>query len=110
MPVRVHARRAPRRAALRAALSGAVVSLGLVVGAAQGAAGDRAFGVKPWLHNPAPERPSALERQRATGYRSKLQGEVRRFELRGERSDPRALDRHKSFRRELSRIRRATQP
>lgn len=115
MSARFHARRAPCRPSPRAARSGAAVWLAVVfgvvvgvgAGSGPGAAEDPALGVKPWLLNPPPESPSTLETQRATGYRSRLQAEVRRLELRGERSDPRTLDRHKSFRRELSRIGRA---
>jgi hypothetical protein len=72
-------------------------------------AGDTStFGAKPWLLSPPPEKPTPLQKHRAAVYRSDLQREIRRLELRGPQTNIRSIDRLNTFRGELSRIERAT--
>ena len=72
-------------------------------------AGDaNTFGAKQWLLSPPPERPTPLQKHRASVYRSDLQREIRRLELRGPQTNIRSIDRLNTFRSELSRIERAT--
>ena len=70
--------------------------------------GNSAFGAKPWLSSPRSAQPTPPQAQRAHVYRSKLQREIRRLELKRPLSGMRSKDRLKTFRRELSRIERAT--
>ncbi len=72
-------------------------------------AGDaNAFGAQPWLLSPPPEKLTPLQKHRASVYRSDLQREIRRLELRGSQTNIRSIDRLNTFRGELSRIERAT--
>ena len=66
------------------------------------------FGAKQWLLSPPPERLTPLQKHRASVYRSDLQREIRRLELRGPQTNIRSIDRLNTFRSELSRIERAT--
>ncbi len=67
-----------------------------------------AFGAQPWFLSPPPEKLTPLQKHRASVYRSDLQREIRRLELGGQRTNLRSIDRHNTFRGELSRIERAT--
>ena len=66
------------------------------------------FGAQPWLLSPPPEKLTSLQKQRASVYRSDLQREVRRLEVRRQPTNLRSIDRLNTFRGELSRIERAT--
>jgi len=79
----------------------------VATGAAQ-AAEDTAFGAKPWLFSPPPGKLTPLRKHRASVYRSNLQREIRRLELKGPLTSIRSMDRLNTFRSELSRIERAT--
>ncbi len=67
-----------------------------------------AFGAQPWFLSPPPEKLTPLQKNRASVYRSDLQREIRRSELRRQPTNLRSIDRLSTFRRELSRIERAT--
>jgi hypothetical protein len=72
-------------------------------------AGDaNAFGPQPWLLSPPPEKLTPLQKHRASVYRSDLQREIRRLEMRRQPTKLRSIDRLSTFRSELSRIERAT--
>jgi hypothetical protein len=72
-------------------------------------AGDaNAFGAKPWLLSPPPEKLTPLQKHRASVYRSDLQREIRGSELRRRPTNLRLIDRLSTFRSELSRIEGAT--
>ena len=72
-------------------------------------AGDaNAFGAQPWFLSPPPEKLTPLQKNRASVYRSDLQREIRRSELRRQPTNLRSIDRLNTFRGELSRIERAT--
>ncbi len=66
------------------------------------------FGAQPWFLSPPPEKLTSLQKQRASVYRSDLQREVRRLEVRRQPTNLRSIDRLNTFRGELSRIERAT--
>ena len=66
------------------------------------------FGARPWFLSPPPEKLTPLQKHRASVYRSDLQREIRRLELRGPQTNIRSIDRLNTFRSELSRIERAT--
>lgn len=66
------------------------------------------FGARAWLLSPPPEKLTPLQKQRASVYRSDLQREIRRLELRRQPTNLRSIDRLNTFRGELSRIERAT--
>ena len=72
-------------------------------------AGDaNAFGAQPWFLSPPPEKLTPLQKHRASVYRSDLQREIRRLEMRRQPTKLRSIDRLSTFRSELSRIERAT--
>lgn len=91
----------------------ALLALSLVVTPAlaqEGAAGDSTVGIKPWLPSNGPPQSKTLEQQRTGVYRDKLKSETRLYELHGDKSDYRALDRNRSFQNELSRLNRVAPP
>ncbi len=72
-------------------------------------AGDaNAFGAQPWFLSPPPEKLTPLQKHRASVYRSDLQREIRRLDLRRQRTKLRSSERLNTFRSELFRIERAT--
>ncbi len=72
-------------------------------------AGDaNAFGAQPWLLSPPPEKLTPLQKHRASVYRSDLQREIRRLDLRRQRTNLRSSERLNTFRSDLFRIERAT--
>ncbi len=72
-------------------------------------AGDaNTFGAQPWLLSPPPEKLTPLQKHRASVYRSDLQREIRRLDLRRQRTNLRSSERLNTFRSELFRIERAT--
>ena len=83
------------------------VTASVATGAAQ-AAGDTAFGAKPYLFSPPSGKLAPLEKNRASVYRSNLQREIRRLELKRPLARHKSMGRLNSFRSELSRIERAT--
>ena len=93
--------------AIAALVAAAILTTILVIAGATRAAEDRAFGPKPWLLAPAPAKLTPLQKHRASVYRSNLQREIRRLELRGPLTDIRSIDRKNAFQSELSRINRA---
>jgi hypothetical protein len=75
----------------------------------EASAGDaNAFGSQPWLLSPPPEKLTPLQKHRASVYRSDLQREIRRLDLRRQRTNLRSSERLNTFRSELFRIERAT--
>ncbi len=79
----------------------------VATGAAQ-AAEDTAFGAKPYLFSPPSGKLTPLAKNRASVYRSNLQREIRRLELKRPLARHRSMGRLNTFRSELSRIERAT--
>lgn len=90
--------------------AGALLALALVGGAARSAAEDGTLGIMPWLPSDGPPQSQTLERQRTDVYRDRLNAETRLFELRGDATDHRALDRNRSLQRELDRLRTVAPP
>ena len=90
-----------------AMVAAAILTTILVAAGAPRAAEDRAFGPKPWLLAPVPAKLTPLQKHRASVYRSNLQREIRRLELRGPLTGIRSIDRKNAFKSELSRINRA---
>ncbi len=76
---------------------------------AETSAGDaNTFGAQPWFLSPPPGKLTPLQKHRASVYRSDLQREIRKLDLRRQRTKLRSSERLNTFRSELFRIERAT--